>query len=325
MKAAHNGRINICQLLVRLGGSVNAIENVMLRTPLHFAVEAQAADVITFLIMKGADIGAENSEDENPVKLAEYLDHGAMRNVVRTAIIESAVQEAREFRREGNGYNRRETFAERARIFIRSLFGPRTVWVCIVALLLVVKLSTPSTGPVDVPEMVPTNDSESRKVELENPHFINTSLPEVTINGSLVANNNSALRLNQSDILNMFQHGDFITRIDTETISSNTEVKKSIPEKEPARHVDEPQPSKKIISFNTEVKQNIPEKETARHVDEPRRPKRTPIDIFLLLLGSSRFDDVFEEDEGKLYAAVGHHQHYAMGSDILTGQYGIWV
>lgn len=73
--ASHCGKLDMVQLLLDHGASVNAEDN-LLRTPLHhvtageYAVEEDGVRVSRLLIERGADVNAQDLHCETPLHLA---------------------------------------------------------------------------------------------------------------------------------------------------------------------------------------------------------------------------------------------------------------
>ena len=70
MLAAFAGQLETCQALVEGGASVEISDNEG-RSALHYAVERENRNVVTFLMKCGADADAKDSKNVSPFSLAK--------------------------------------------------------------------------------------------------------------------------------------------------------------------------------------------------------------------------------------------------------------
>lgn len=68
--AAYQGRIDVCEWLIKLGMKVNAY-GMDRETPLHAAADAKRPEICQLLINHGAKVNVENRKGETPLQLAE--------------------------------------------------------------------------------------------------------------------------------------------------------------------------------------------------------------------------------------------------------------
>ncbi|PAA50284.1 hypothetical protein BOX15_Mlig014167g1 [Macrostomum lignano] len=71
--AALNNHLEVCELLVQLGGACLDTQNVNMQTPLHLAVERQHAQVVRLLVREGASVSVRDKDGDTP--LHEALRH----------------------------------------------------------------------------------------------------------------------------------------------------------------------------------------------------------------------------------------------------------
>ena len=80
--------IPIAQLLLEHGADINSHGNKYGSTPLHNAVLSGNANLVNFLLFRGANINEMNNNQQTPLALAETLQAQPDNNRDRTAIIE---------------------------------------------------------------------------------------------------------------------------------------------------------------------------------------------------------------------------------------------
>ena len=56
---ANNGKIEIVKFLIKKGGNVNALNN-LIRTPLHSACEAGTFEILEYLVKEGANVNVSD-------------------------------------------------------------------------------------------------------------------------------------------------------------------------------------------------------------------------------------------------------------------------
>jgi ankyrin repeat protein len=73
--AAYGGNLDVVELLVSKGASVNDTRNFYKMSPLHAAAEEGHADVVAFLIANKADIEAKERNGYTPLTQAGWREH----------------------------------------------------------------------------------------------------------------------------------------------------------------------------------------------------------------------------------------------------------
>lgn len=78
----------IAQLLIEFGSNINSHGNMDGNTPLHNAVLSGNADLVNFLLVRGANVNEMDNNQQTPLQRAETLQAQPNNNRDRTAIIE---------------------------------------------------------------------------------------------------------------------------------------------------------------------------------------------------------------------------------------------
>ena len=80
--------IPIAQLLLEFGSNINSHGNLDGNTPLHNAVLSGNADLVNFLLVRGANVNEMDNNQQTPLQRAETLQAQPNNNVDRNPIIQ---------------------------------------------------------------------------------------------------------------------------------------------------------------------------------------------------------------------------------------------